>query len=58
MRRPDVPALVAGLALMVFGGVLLLDATDQLDLTFAALAPLVCGSLGVTLLALGLSRRP
>lgn len=57
MRRPDVPALVAGVALLGFGGALLLDATDQVDLTFGTLAPIVCAALGATLLALGLSRR-
>lgn len=51
------PALVAGVALLGFGGALLLDATDQVDLTFGTLAPIVCAALGATLLALGLSRR-
>ena len=58
MRRPDVPALVAGLALLGFGGVLLLDAVDALHLTFASVAPIACAAMGATLLALGLSRRP
>ena len=58
MRRPDVPALVAGVALLGFGGVLLLDAVDALDLTFASVAPVACAAMGATLLALGLSRRP
>ena len=58
MRRPDVPALVAGVALLGFGGVLLLDAVGSLDLTFASVAPVACAAMGATLLALGLSRRP
>ena len=58
MRRPDVPALVAGLSLLGFGGVLLLDAVDALHLTFASVAPIACAAMGATLLALGLSRRP
>lgn len=58
MRSPDVPALVAGVALLLFGGVLLLDATGEVDMTFGTLAPVVCASIGATLLALGLSRRP
>lgn len=57
VRRPDIPALVAGLAVMGFGAVLLLDATDQVDVTFSSLAPVACAALGATLLALGLGRR-
>jgi hypothetical protein len=57
MRRPDPVSLVAGLALMAFGGVLLLDATDAVNLRFGAVAPLVLALLGSILLASGLSRR-
>ena len=58
MRRgPDIPALVAGLAVLAFGGVLLLDALDAIDLTFAALGPLACAATGAILLASGLGRR-
>lgn len=56
-RRPDAPSLVAGLALLVLGAVLLADSAGALDLSFAALAPLVLAVLGATLLASGLSRR-
>ena len=56
-RSPDVAALVAGLVLLAFGGVLLADATDVVTLRFAALAPIACGALGAILLASGLSRR-
>ncbi len=56
-RRPDVPALVAGLVLIGFGVVLALDAAGAIDLTFAALAPIACAAVGAVLLASGLSRR-
>ncbi|HEV2859161.1 MAG TPA: hypothetical protein VGW80_12245 [Solirubrobacterales bacterium] len=52
-----VPTLVAGLAVLVLGAVLLADSLGALDLTFAALGPLVLAALGATLLASGLSRR-
>jgi hypothetical protein len=55
-RRPDLPSLVAGVAVAVFGGVLLLDRLDVLDLRFAALGPLACAVLGAILLASGLVR--
>ena len=41
-RRPDVPSLVAGIAIVIFGAVLLLDRADVLTLRFAALGPLAC----------------
>jgi hypothetical protein len=56
-RRPDVPTLVAGVAVMLFGVVVLLDRVDLLDLRFAALGPLACAALGAILLASGLARR-
>ncbi len=55
--RPDRTSLVAGLAITVFGLVLLLDRTDVLDLRFTALAPLALAMIGVMLLASGLARR-
>lgn len=55
--RPRPCALVAGLALVALGALLLLDATGILALGFAWLAPVVCGVLGATLLAAGLARR-
>ena len=57
MRRPDVPALVAGLALLALGGTLLLEAAGEIELTFGSVTPMVCAAMGATLLALGLSRR-
>jgi hypothetical protein len=56
-RSPDLPSLVAGIAIAIFGAVLLLDSADVLDLRFAALAPLVCAVAGAILLASGLVRR-
>jgi hypothetical protein len=56
-RRPDIPALVAGIGLVAFGAVLLADALDAIHLSFAALGPLACLLLGGVLLASGLSRR-
>jgi hypothetical protein len=54
---PDIRALVAGLAVLALGGVLLLDALDAIDMTFAVFAPLACATAGAILLANGLSRR-
>ena len=60
MRRPrdiDRPSLVAGLVLVLFGMVLLLDRSGTLRLTFATMAPMACAAVGVILVATGLSRR-
>jgi hypothetical protein len=56
-RRPDLPCLVAGIGLVVFGAVLLADALDAVDLSFAVLGPLGCLLVGDVLLAAGLTRR-
>jgi hypothetical protein len=56
-RRLDLASLVAGIGLVVFGAVLLADAVDAIDLSFAALAPLACFLIGDVLLATGLTRR-
>ncbi|MEA2454435.1 MAG: hypothetical protein QOI45_697 [Thermoleophilaceae bacterium] len=53
---PDIRALVAGLAVVALGGVLLLDALNVVDLSFAVFAPLACAATGAILLANGLSR--
>jgi hypothetical protein len=56
-RRPvDTTSLVAGLATIAFGGILLLDGVDAIELKFAYLAPAVCAIAGAILLASGLSR--
>ena len=56
-RDIDAPSLVAGLALVAFGVVLLLDRTGTLRLSFAATAPIAFAVVGAILLASGLSRR-
>jgi hypothetical protein len=53
---PDLPSIVAGLALIAFGAVLMADAVGAIDLRFAALAPIACAAVGAILLALGLDR--
>ena len=55
-HRPDVASLVAGLVLVVLGGVLAADAAGAVTLTFAALGPIALGAVGVILLAVGLTR--
>ena len=55
-RTPDLPSLVAGLAILAFGGVLMADATDAIALSFEWLAPVAFGVLGAILLAVGLGR--
>jgi hypothetical protein len=55
--RPDLASFVAGVGLVIFGAVLLADAVDLIDLSFAALAPLACFLVGDVLLATGLTRR-
>ena len=57
MRRADATTLVAGLAVLVLGGVLLADSLGAFELSFAAFAPLALAAVGATLLASGLSRR-
>jgi hypothetical protein len=55
-RRPDIRALVAGLSLLGLGAVLMLNALDVIDLTFAVFAPVACAATGAILVANGLSR--
>ncbi len=55
--RPDVPTLVAGLALLALGALLLLDAQGAIELHLGALAPIACAAVGAVLLASGLTRR-
>jgi hypothetical protein len=56
-RGPDLPSLVAGVAIVVIGAVLLLDRLDVLTLRFASFGPLACAAIGAVLLASGLVRR-
>ena len=53
----DAPTLVAGLAVLVLGAVVLADSAGALELTFASFGPLVLAARGAVLLASGLSRR-
>jgi hypothetical protein len=52
----DIPSLVAGLAVLALGAVLLLDALDLLELSFALFAPIACAAVGAILVASGLGR--
>ena len=56
-RRPEPLSLVAGLALVAFGIVLLLDRTGTLELHFDTMAPMAFAVVGAILLTSGLSRR-
>jgi hypothetical protein len=56
-RRPDLASIVAGIGLVGFGALLLADALDVVDLSFAAFGPLACFLVGAVLLATGLTRR-
>jgi hypothetical protein len=56
-RSPDPTSLVAGIAVLALGVLLLLDAGSTLDLRFGVLAPVGCAAAGAILLASGLSRR-
>lgn len=55
--KPDIPALIAGLALLALGGLLLAHALDVVELSFALFAPVACAATGAILLANGLGRR-
>lgn len=55
-RPRDAVSLVAGVAIIGLGALLLLDSLDGIDLRFAYLAPAVTATAGVILLARGLSR--
>jgi hypothetical protein len=55
-RELDTTSLVAGLALAAFGALLLLDQADVLRLRFGWFWPATAATVGVILLASGLSR--
>lgn len=57
IRRPDSTSLVAGIAIMAFGTLLLLDRAGDLDLGFGWFLPLLAATVGVILLASGLATR-
>lgn len=48
--------MVAGIAVLALGVLLLLDASGTLDLRFSVLAPAACAATGAILLASGMSR--
>jgi len=56
-RSPNVTVLLTGLAVLVLGVLLVLDANGVIDLRFAYTAPVLVGALGAILLAGGLASR-
>ena len=50
-------SVVAGIALIALGGLLLADAVGAISLSFALLGPAACAAVGAILLASGISRR-
>jgi hypothetical protein len=58
MRRPpNITVLLCGIAVLVLGVLLVLNAGGTIDLGFAYTAPVLVGALGVILLASGLASR-
>jgi preprotein translocase subunit SecF len=57
MRPRSVTTLLTGLAVLVLGVLLVLDAGGTIDLRFAYMAPVLVGALGTILLAGGLASR-
>jgi hypothetical protein len=55
-RSADPTSLVAGIAVLALGVLLLLDATGTLELRFGVLAPAACAAMGAILLASGMTR--
>jgi hypothetical protein len=55
-RELDITSLVAGLAIVAFGTLLLLDRAHVLDLRFGYFWPALTATVGAILLASGLSR--
>jgi hypothetical protein len=56
-HRPNVTVLMTGIAVLVLGVLLVLDADGTVDLHFAYMAPALVGALGAILLASGLASR-
>jgi hypothetical protein len=57
MRPRSVTVLTCGIATLVLGVLLVLDANGAIDLRFAYMAPVLVGAFGVILLASGLASR-
>jgi hypothetical protein len=55
-RDLDLTSLVAGVALAIVGALLLLDATDTLDLGIVGAASAVLAAIGATVVASGVAR--
>jgi hypothetical protein len=55
-RSADPTSLVAGIAVLALGLLLLLDAMGTLELRFGVLAPAACAAMGAILLASGMTR--
>jgi hypothetical protein len=49
--------VVAGIAVLALGVLLLLDTSSAFDLRFGVLAPMACAAMGAILLASGMTRR-
>jgi hypothetical protein len=56
-RSPDTTSLVAGIAVLALGVLLLLDVSDTFELSFGVLGPVACAATGAILLASGMTRR-
>ena len=56
-RPPNVTALVSGIALIILGALLVLNADGSIDLGFAYTAPALVGALGGILLVSGVASR-
>ncbi|MGO9247266.1 MAG: hypothetical protein ACLQQB_09185 [Solirubrobacteraceae bacterium] len=56
-RSPNVTILLTGIAVLVLGVLLVLNAGGAIDLRFAYTAPVLVGALGAILLAGGLASR-
>ncbi len=56
-RSPNVTVLLTGIATLVLGVLLVLDASGTIDLRFAYMAPVLVGAFGAILLASGLASR-
>jgi hypothetical protein len=54
---PDPASLVAGVAVVIVGVLLLLDALGAFTVRLAGFVPLALGAVGAVLLATGLGRR-
>jgi hypothetical protein len=57
VKQLDMAALVAGALIAIFGVVLLLDASGDVNLRFGVLCPIAAFIAGATLLTAGLTRR-